>query len=416
MFYRLAMLLLTPYALYYTLRRSLRDGGWRYLRQRLGLGLPDTTQRPLWVHCASVGEVHAAAPLLHGLHARHPTLPMLVTTNTPTGAAAAKNRLPGAVSHCYLPIDWAFAARAFARRVRPRAAIVLETELWPGVFACIAATGAPIAIVNGRLSQRSLGVPRWLQGAQRAALQHVSAVLARNDEDARGFEALGARPGTVQTIGNLKFAASPQSTANQASVIERAYWLAASTHAPEERLCVQVQLDNPQLPLLVIAPRYPERGNALAAELTKLGAQVALRSRNDTVSASAQVYIADTLGELDALLSHAQLVFMGGSFAPRGGQNLLEAARHGCPVIVGPHMQNFADETRRLLNASAVLQLDDSDALAQAVVTLSADPQRRAELRSALLRTMRTEAHVLERYLERLEQLWGNHFVLEAFE
>ncbi|MDH3712339.1 MAG: 3-deoxy-D-manno-octulosonic acid transferase [Gammaproteobacteria bacterium] len=414
--YRLAMLLLTPYALYYTLRRSLRDGGWRYLRQRLGLGLPDITQRPLWTHCASVGEVHAAAPLLHALRTRYPALPMLVTTNTPTGAAAARNRLPDTARHCYLPIDWVFAARAFARRVHPRAAIVLETELWPRAFARIAATGAPIVIVNGRLSQRSLGVPRWLQGAQRTALQHVSAVLARNDEDARAFEALGARPGTVQTVGNLKFAAIAHGAANPQPVVEPPYWLAASTHAPEERLCARVQLDNPQLPLLVIAPRYPERGSALAAELTKLGAQVALRSRNDDVSASARIYIADTLGELDALFAHAQLAFIGGSFAPRGGQNLLEAARHGCPVIVGPHMQNFADETRRLLDAGAALQLDNSDALQETIIALSADPQRRDELRSALLQTMRTEAHVLERYLERLQQLWGDQFALEAFE
>ena len=119
--YRLALLLLTPYALYYTLRRSLRDGGWRYLKQRLGMDLPATLHRPLWTHCASVGEVHAAAPLLNALHARHPALPMLVTTNTPTGAQAARKRLPDTVSHCYLPIDWAYAARAFARRVRQAA-------------------------------------------------------------------------------------------------------------------------------------------------------------------------------------------------------------------------------------------------------------------------------------------------------
>ena len=136
--------------------------------------------------------------------------------------------------------------------------------------------------------------------------------------------------------------------------------------------------------------------------MTKLGARVALRSRNDSVSARARVYVADTLGELDALLAHAQLAFIGGSLAPRGGHNLLEAARHGCPVVVGPHMQNFADETQRLADAGAVLQLGDSDALQETIVALSADPQRRDELRNALLQTMRAEAHVLEHYLERL--------------
>jgi len=414
--YRLALLLLTPYALYYTLRRSFRDGGWRYLKQRLGMDLPATLHRPLWTHCASVGEVHAAAPLLNALHTRHPALPMLVTTNTPTGAQAARKRLPNTISHCYLPIDWAYAARAFARRVRPRAAIVLETELWPQLFAHVAGSGVPIAIVNARLSRRSLDAPRWLRDVQRAVLQNVTAVLARNDEDARSFEALGARPGTVQTIGNLKFAATQVDAVQPQRIVERPYWLAASTHSPEEQLCARVQLANPQLPLLVIAPRYPDRGNALATALTQEGAHVAVRSRNDSVSASTQVYIADTLGELDALLAHAQLTFMGGSIAPRGGQNLLEAARHGCPVIVGPHMHNFADETRRLLDAGALLQLDDSDALQDAIVALSADAQRRTELRAALLRAIHSEAHVLERYLERLQQLWGDRLALEAFE
>jgi len=414
--YRLALLLLTPYALYYTLRRSFRDGGWRYLRQRLGVGLPTNLDNPLWAHCASVGEVHAAAPLLNALHARYPALPMLVTTNTPTGAQAARRRLPDSVSHCYLPIDWACAARAFARRVRPRVAIVLETELWPQLFAHIADSGVPIAIVNARLSRRSLDAPRWLRSVQRTALQHVTAVLARNDEDAQSFEILGARPGTVQTIGNLKFAATQVDAAQPQRIVERPYWLAASTHSPEEKLCARVQLANPQLPLLVIAPRYPDRGNALATALTKQGARVAVRSRNDSVSAATQVYIADTLGELDTLLAHAQLTFMGGSIAPRGGQNLLEAARHGCPVIVGPHMHNFADETRRLLEAGALLQLDDSDALQDAIVALSADTQRRTELRAALLQAMHSETHVLERYLERLQQLWGDRVALEAFE
>lgn len=414
--YRLVLLLLSPYVVFYTLRRSVHDGGWRYLKQRFGFALPRPSQRPLWAHCASVGEVHAAAPLLDALHVRFPKLPILVTTNTPTGAAALHRRLPAVATHCYLPLDWSYATRGFARRVRPQAALVMETELWPHLFANTTAAGASIVIVNGRLSHRSLKVPRWLRRAQRTALQRVTAVLARNEDDAAGFVTLGAQADRVEVVGNLKFASMPANTATCARLVEQPYWLAASTHAPEERVCAQAQLRNPQLPLLVIAPRYPDRGTALATELTRLGARVALRSRGDAVSDTTQVYIADTLGEIDTLLSGAELAFMGGSLMPRGGQNVLEAARHGCPVIVGPHMHNFADETRRLLAAGALLQLADSDALQETIVSLHADPQRRAELRAALLDVMRTQAQVLDRYVERLSALWGERFALDALE
>lgn len=414
--FKLALWLLTPYALFYTLRRSWRDGGRRYLRQRLGFGFPHFPRKPVWTHCASVGEVHAAAPLLNALHARYPALPLLITTNTPTGAAAANRRLPQAVTHCYLPLDWGPAVHRFARHVQPRAALVLETELWPQLFSRVAAGGIPIVIVNGRLSRRSMDVPRWLRRAQRAALEHVTAVLARNEEDAQAYVALGASQEKVHVLGNLKFAATPTEAAEPECLLEQTYWLAASTHAPEEQLCTRVQLQNPQLPLLVVAPRHPERGAALATELSGLGAQVALRSRGDSVSAQTQVYIADTLGELDAWLAHAQMTFMGGSLIPHGGQNILEAARYGCPVVTGPHMRNFMDETRRLLAAGALLQIADSDALEPTMVSLNADPQRRAELRSALLGTMASEADVLPRYLAQLQQLWSAGRVLEAFE
>ncbi len=414
--YRLALLLLAPYVLYYTVRRSLRDGGWRYFKQRLGLNLPRAARRPLWTHCASVGEVHAAAPLLEAVQARYPSLPILVTTNTPTGALALRQRLAQSVGHCYLPIDWQFATRAFVTRVRPLTGLVLETELWPHLFARCGAAGVGIVIINGRLSQRSLGAPLWSRRAQRDALQRVTAVLARNDTDARRFLDLGARPGSVQALGNLKFAADPARSHAPPPFIARPYWLAASTHAPEEELCARIQLAGGGLPLLVIAPRYPDRGKALADTLRRLGAEVALRSRQENVTAATQVYIADTLGELGTWFAHAHLAVMGGSFAPRGGQNLLEAARYGCPVVVGPHMDNFADETHRLLTAGALLQVDGAEALQATVAALCADQERRDALRAALLETMHAEAHVLERYLRRLQQLWADTGVLDAFE
>ncbi len=409
--YRIALLALTPYLVLRTWLRSRRDGGPRYLRQRLGFGLPRLAVAPLWLHCASVGEVNAAAPLVHRLLAANPGVPLLVTTNTASGARTAARRLPGECTHAYLPLDWRFATGRFLSRCRPRAALIMETEIWPNLYALARRGGCAPVIVNARLSSRSRDVPGWVRRAQASALDDVAAVLARNEEDASAYRELGVPASRVTVCGNLKFAAaaSPREE-TPPSPVAAPFWLAASTHAPEERYCAQVQHAHPDLPLLVVVPRYPERGAAVVAELRRVGFEAARRGLGEPPSPGTRVYVADTLGELGSFLAHAELVFMGGSLMRRGGQNILEAARHACPTVVGPNMENFADETRRLLAAGALAQVADAAGLATCISTLLRDPARRAAMAAAQRRTLAREGRVAERYLAELRRVLPDVF------
>ena len=408
--YRALLAALALPMLGYTLWRALRDGGWRYLWQRLGFGLP-RLQRPIWLHCASVGEVNAALPLLDGLLARYPDAPLLVTSNTPTGAAVLARRCGERVRHAYLPLDFRFAARRFLRHCRPRCGLIVETELWANLYRAAAERGVPLAIVNGRLSARTLdagGLLRpLLRPALRSCLRNVDRVLARGAADAAGFRQLGAPDERVRVLGNLKFAAAAQPLAATPRPIERRYWLAASTHDDEELQLARIRRELGRDELLVIAPRHPERREAILRQLAPLGLDVAVRSRGEPIAADTQLYLADTLGELAGFIAHAELVFMGGSLIPRGGQNLLEPARAGVAIICGPHMENFADELARLRAADALRQVADAAALARLLDELLDDAAQRARLGAAAQALVRREAGVGRAYLEALQPLLG---------
>ena len=256
--YRCLLALLSPLIMSYSLVRAARDGGRDYLAQRLGYRLPKL-QRPVWIHCASVGEVNAVAPLLQLIFERYPNTPLLVTTNTPTGREMLRKRMGQRYSHVFMPLDFKRAVKRFIGRFNPRAALFFETELWPNAFDCCANRGIPLVIINGRLSDRTLKAPAWLQRLYQHCLRHTRAILARSETDSKRFISLGARPGQVFTIGNIKFAQGPNSTSeSSANPVGRPYWLAASTHHDEElRLARIWKAKSLRENLLVIAPRHP---------------------------------------------------------------------------------------------------------------------------------------------------------------
>jgi 3-deoxy-D-manno-octulosonic-acid transferase len=400
--YRLLLALSAPLLLGYTLLRARRDGGKRYLLQRLGFAFPQL-DRPIWLHCASVGEVIAALPLIDALRERQPNTPLLVTTNTPTGADVLLKKRGEQVTHAYLPLDFRFAVARFFRRCQPRSSLILETELWPNLYRAAAARGTPVRLVNARLSQKTLGANALLKAAYRSCLANAAQVLARGKADADGFRQLGASAEKVQVIGNIKFAATGGSTAEMPRLIERRYWLAASTHDDEElQLARMWQELAPRDELLVIAPRHPERRDAILRQLEPLGLRVTVRSRDETIAADTQLYLADTLGELGKFIAHAELVFMGGSLIERGGQNLLEPARAGKAILCGPDMSNFAAELALFREADAVVQLAANEELAETVAGLLDSAARRQQLGDNAAAVMLREQNVIDRYLEQL--------------
>lgn len=388
----------------YTAVRALRDGDVRYARERFGLVAP-SDDRPVWLHCASVGEVVAALPLVDAF--REAGIgPLLISTNTPTGRAVAEARAPAGVRCVQAPLDRPAPVRRFFRRARPRAGIILETELWPWLFAAAQARDVPLTIVNGRLSARTRAAPGWLRAAAAFCLGQVVAVLARSADDAQAFRALGAPAERVRVVGNIKLAAPSAAPATPES-LGRPYVLAASTHADEELQLARHWCAAGSATLLALAPRHPERGGEIAARLRDEGLRVARRSQGEPPGPDTGVYLADTLGELPTLIAGAELVIMGGSLIEHGGQNVLEPARAGRAVVTGPHMGNFREETAALRAAGGLRQCQDAAEAVATAVGLLADSAERAAMGARAADVLAANTDIAARYRETVFEVLG---------
>ncbi|HEX5078122.1 MAG TPA: 3-deoxy-D-manno-octulosonic acid transferase [Geminicoccaceae bacterium] len=372
------------------LRRRVARGKEHPLRWRERLGAAGAA-RPdgplLWLHAASVGESRSLLPLIEALLARRAALQVLVTTGTVTSAALLREQLPGRARHQFAPVDRPQAWRAFFTHWRPQLGVLVESELWPNLILEARARDLPLALINGRMSARSFR--RWMRlPASAARLAGGFALcLAQSDADRARLAALGAPQVTI--AGNLKYAApplpaDPHALAALAGAIGgRPVWLAASTHAGEEALvldahrCLARHL--PDL-LTIIAPRDPRRGDDLAAEIRRRGFRVAQRSRSQPPGTACEVLLADTLGELGLLYRLARVALVGGSLVPHGGQNPLEPSRLGCPTLLGPHTQNFAEIAALLVDRGAALRIADGAGLLAALAALVPDREGLARM------------------------------------
>ncbi len=403
--YRVLMRLLAPVLTGYSVWQGCKARSSRLVRQRLGLSIPQRTDRPVWLHMASVGEVNAARPLITALRRDFPGVPMVVSTFTASGAAAAFRALPADIEHVFLPLDLGVTTARFFARVAPRCALVLETEIWPRLFYQCRRRDIPLVIVNGRLSSKTLARPAWMRAVLGSALANVTAILARSTDDAARFITLGAAADRVSALDNLKFADDGR-TATAPIALPRPYVLAASTHADEELQLARAWRDAGEGAgyLLVIVPRHPDRAPAIVARLRALGIDVAVRSKQDTATETTDVYLADTFGELAGFIAGAELVFVGGSLIRRGGQNLIEVARHGKVALFGPHMENFYDESRLLLEHSAAVQVETASQLLDKVTELLADPEERLAIGRRAAATIAERADIARRYSAALAQ------------
>lgn len=401
--YTLLLWLLGLPIVMFTAGQALRRGGARYFLQRLGWRFTRRDDQPVWIHATSVGEVLAAQVLIEKLLARCAPARIVLTTTTATGAAIVRARLPVAVDHVFLPIDWPGAIARFLRATQPRCALIMETELWPNLYAACGARRIPLIIVNGRISKRTLRAGAWVRRLYRGALAHVTLVLARSDTDGAAFVELGAPAERVRVIGNIKFAAPTTDSSDTTPLVERPYVLAASTRPDEELRIARLWKDVAKSDrLLVIAPRHPQRAPQILTQLSTLGVRIAVRSRGQAITADTDIYLADTLGELTALIHSAQLVFVGGSLVPLGGHNVLEPARAGKAVLFGPYVDNFREETRWLLQHEAAVQVRDEADLAARLNELLADPHRAHALGERARAAMQPFDDIADRYVENI--------------
>lgn len=419
--YSAALYLLAPLAWKRVWREQLPG---RPRRERLGLVSPaGDGERIIWLHCASVGEVQAARPLIKALGERWPGHCLVITTMTATGAqrvlalseTSGEGKASGEVSHHFVPLDFPGAARRFVTRLRPELAIFFETELWPNLLAACDRAAVPVAVVNGRLSPRAFRGYRRLRPLMAEALSHVAWLAAKSAEDAERFRALGMPAERSAVVGSLKFDLAVDDETREASERLRArlgrrpVWVAGSTHPGEDEqlLAAHARL-RATLPgaLLVLVPRHPQRFVAVAELCARAGLSVARRSRDEWPGDETAVYLGDTMGELLALYGAADLAFVGGSLVPIGGHNLLEPAALGVPVLTGPALANFLDVAETLREAEALVEVADGEALSDALGRLFDDESERRRLAAAGRGVVAANRGALERTLAGLARLF----------
>ena len=415
-----------------TVLPSTAYGVWRRgkaagsLRERFGC-LPvavNPDRRPsIWVHAVSVGEALAARPLLQALRSAYPRHRLVVSTTTVTGQRVARGF--GEVDAvCYAPFDFPLFVNHALDRIAPELLLVVDTEIWPNLLRACRRRGVGALIVNGRISDRSFRRYRLVRCCMRRVLADVDHVCAQTGEWARRFVAIGAEPARVTVTGSLKFDAVAGSPAGPAAGDEedggdpraafafargRPVVIAASTLRGEEepvlRAFARVRQAAPDA-LLVIAPRHPERFDEARRIAERAGNRVDMRS--DLVPGrdpGAEVVILNTLGELGRLFDIASAVFVGGSLVPAGGHNLIEPAAFGRAIVVGPHMENFADVTREFVSRGAAIQVRDADELEEALAALMRDGERRGRLGRAARAIVDANRGATRRTLEKVAEL-----------
>jgi 3-deoxy-D-manno-octulosonic-acid transferase len=362
----------------------------------------------VWLHGASVGEALSLLPLIEKLARGQRAV--LVTTGTVTSASVLAKRLPAGAFHQFVPLDAPQFMRRFVAHWRPNLALIAESELWPNFILEASRARVPIVLVNARLSERSFR--RWvrLRSFIGALLGRVDLCLAQSEGDGRRLSELGAPE--VRLVGNLKYDAPPPPADRQelaalaGRISGRQVWIAASTHEGEEVLAAQahsaVARTFPDL-LTLIAPRHPERGADIAAELRGLGLRCALRSQQDQPEPDTEIYICDTLGELGLFYRLAGLVFLGKSLAIGGGQNPIEPAKLASAILHGPHVANFADVYALLDSAGGALQVHDANELARALGALFLDGARLRGMARAAALIVEKQTGAGERMLQAIE-------------
>ena len=391
----------------------------RRVGERFALGLAPLQPDGIWLHAVSVGESIAAAPLVRELLARYPQLPITITCMTPTGSERIRALFPaeqyaGRIQHCYLPYDLPWTAARFLRQLRPRLAVIMETELWPNFIAACERRAIPVVLANARLSERSArGYARFAR-LTAPMLARLQLIAVQSAAEAQRFLQLGARSEAVQVTGSIKFDLQvdaqllARATACRADWGARPVWIAASTHAGEDEIALaahrQLLARWPQA-LLILVPRHPERFNSVYELCQRQGFATCRRSAGAQPQATDALLLGDTMGELLFLYALADVALVGGSLVANGGHNLLEPAALGKPVLSGPHLFNFQEISSQLREAGALREVQDADSLAREVAQLWQSRDDWQAMSEAGLAVLRRNQGALARLLGGIQRL-----------
>ncbi len=385
--YTLFLYLLLPFVWLRLAWRARRQRGYlQHVGERFGRYARGPDAPLIWVHAVSVGETRAAEPLVRALRAKYPGHRVLLTHMTPTGRETGERLFGDDVLRCYLPYDYPAAVGRFLGHFRPRAGILMETEVWPNLIRACRAQGVPLYLANARLSEKSFAGYRHFPALTRESFAGFAAVAAQSDDDARRLALLGAAP--VYVTGSVKFdVAPPPEQLELGHAWRRNYGehrrvlLAASTREGEEALLLDAlaTLDVPD-GLVVVVPRHPQRFDAVERLLASRAIRYQRRSANAPVAPDTRVVLGDSMGELFAYYAACDVAFIGGSLLPLGGQNLIEACAAGKPVLIGASTYNFAEAVEHAVRAGAAVQVPDAAAVAREAARLLRDGAARQRM------------------------------------
>ena len=411
--YSLLWWCLLPFVVVRLLWRSRREPGYlQHLAERFAFYSVQPSAPLIWVHAVSVGETRAAEPLLRALLSEYPNHQILLTHMTPTGRAAGKALFGNEprLIQAYLPYDTLSMMVRFVQHFQPRLCVLMETEVWPALIQACKAADVPVALVNARLSERSLRRGQRFAGLLGRAAGQLSLVAAQSDADAQRLRMMGVRD--VQVTGNLKFdvtvpagmIAAGESLRQQIGA--RPVLLCASTREGEEALLLNGYMKATLPPdlLLMIVPRHPQRFSEVAKLFEDQGLRVVCKSqlRGAAVPADTQLLIGDTMGEMFAYYDASDLAFIGGSLLPTGGQNLIEACACGKPVLLGPHTYNFAQASEDAIAQGAAIRVYDAAQIFKMTFELLVDQDRLQNMSQVARRFAETEGGATQKTLELL--------------
>lgn len=421
--YSSLLYLLLPFVLIRLLWRSRHIKGYRHRwAERFGWGkIPSRYQNGIWIHVVSVGEALAAAPLIQALSEQQ-SLPLIITTTTPTGSERVEALLPNNAFHCYCPYDLPGSVNRFLNKAQPKLAIFMETEIWPNVIEHCYRRHIPTLLANARLSDKSKQGYQKVAKIIRPTLHKVTTLAIQYHKDAQRFKELGVTDDQILITGNMKFDMPISQSLLESAESLRQQWgnnrpifVAASTHEGEEDIILQAfqaikkQHNNC---LLVLVPRHPDRFDRVYQLCQKWGYSTVRRSETQNTDSfeNYDIYLGDTMGELRLFCAASDIAFVGGSLIQRGGHNLLEPAAFKLPVITGPHTFNFEEATTLLQQAQALTVVSNAQQLAEAVNQLLSDPQYRTQLGESSLNVVEHNRGALKTHLDTINQLlWDEH-------
>jgi len=418
--YSFLLYLLSPLIWLYFLQRGYKDSRYlKNLKQRLGLFDSNVATNGLHIHCASMGETLAAAPLIIQFVKKYPDLAITISSTTPTGKAEAlkliKKLNQTNIQHCYLPIDWSGSCKRFIKRIQPKLTILMETELWPNLLNELSKEQIPVLLANARMSESSLKKYLKYPKLSSEIFSNISIIAAQYESDGLNFQTLGADKDRVKLTGNIKFdiqisakLIEQQKRLKQDWTHNRPCWIAASIHPGEFDFILNSHMrllkKIPNL-LLIGVPRHPERFDDFKKACQHHQLNYISRTDNQLPTDDHSVIVGDTMGELLLFYGVADIAFIGGSLIPRGGHNPIEAAACRLPVIIGDSYFNFSDVTFKMQQDNSLERIFNENDLTDIIKKTLSDPKLLNEKSEASRKVLESNKGAVEKIIQHASQL-----------